>query len=227
MNYNLDNTILYILILIIPIFAQIKLSSTYNKYKRVSNKKGKTGFEVARKILDENGLNDIYIVEVKGSLTDHYDPSRRVIRLSNEIYHGDSVAAIGVAAHECGHAIQDKEGYKPMKIRSLLVPLVNLSSYFSWVVIFIGLLTQYLQVFMLGIALISIGLVFQLITLPVEFDASNRARKELQRLSLTSTSDDDGVKSVLSAAAMTYVASVLTSILEIIRLILIFNNDRR
>lgn len=227
MNYNLDNTILYILILIVPIFAQIKLSSTYNKYKRVSNKKGKTGFEVARKILDENGLNDIYIVEVKGSLTDHYDPSRRVIRLSNEIYHGDSVAAIGVAAHECGHAIQDKEGYSFMRIRSMLVPLVNLVSYFSWIVIFIGLLTEYLKIFVFGIALISIGLLFQLITLPVELNASKRAKEELIRLNLSDNEDNDGVKSVLFAAAMTYVASVLTSILEILRLILIFNDNRR
>ena len=226
MNAGTMNILLYLIILIIPLLAQINISVSYGKYKKVQNKKELTGFDVARKILDENGLEDIYVVETSGSLTDHYDPSRKVVRLSTDIFKGNSIAALSVAAHECGHAIQDKENYTFMRIRSFLVPVVNLVSYFSWIVIFIGLITEYFNLFAFGIGLISIGLLFQLITLPVEFDASNRAKKELVKLKLASSGEEEEVSKMLGAAAMTYVASVLTSILEILRLILIFNNNR-
>ena len=226
MNYNLTNIILYIVIIAIPLIAQIQISSSYNKYKKVNNKKGISGFEVARKILDANGLENVYVVEVAGNLTDHYDPARKTIRLSKDIFHGETIAAASVAAHECGHAIQDKVGYIPMKIRSMLVPLVNISSKASWIIIIIGFIAESFRLFTLGIALISIGLLFQVITLPVEFNASSRAKDELKKLHILETNEGNGVSKMLWAAAMTYVASVLTSILEIIRLVLVFNRDR-
>ena len=218
--------ILYIVILIIPIIAQVRISSAYNKYKNQENRNGLSGFEVARKILDANGLDDIYVVETSGNLTDHYDPTRKVIKLSKDIFHGNTIASASVAAHECGHAIQDKDNYTFMRIRSFLVPVVNFVSGFSWIVIMIGLFTEMFNLFAIGICLISITLLFQLVTLPVEFDASKRANEELSKLNLIGSGEDSKVKSMLDAAAMTYVASVLTSILEIIRLILIFNDDR-
>ena len=218
--------ILYFIIISIPVIAQLRITLSYSKYKKVDNSKGLTGFDVAREILDKNGLEDIYVVETSGNLTDHYDPSRKVIKLSRDIFKGTSIAAASVAAHECGHAIQDKEDYTFMRIRSFLVPVVNLVSTFSWVVILIGLFTEYFNIFALGIGLISVGLLFQLVTLPVEFDASNRAKKELERLKLVKNEEINGVSKMLEAAAMTYVASVLTSILEIVRLILIFNDNK-
>jgi len=226
MNTGSLNIILYVVIILIPLIAQLKVSGAYNKYKKEKNSTGMSGFEVARKILDKNGLDDIYVVETTGNLTDHYDPTRKVIKLSKSIFHGDTIAAASVAAHECGHAIQDKDNYIYMRIRSLLVPVVNLVSGFSWVVIFIGLLTEYLNLFIFGIGLISITLVFQLITLPVEFDASKRAKVELSKLNLIGNNEEVGVSKMLNAAAMTYVASVITSILEILRLIIIFSDDR-
>ena len=221
------NIVLYLVIILVPLFAQINVSASFSKYKKVDNKKKLTGFDVARKILDENGLEDIYIVETSGNLTDHYDPTRKVIKLSHDIFHGESIAAASVAAHECGHAIQDKVGYKFMRFRSLLVPVVNLVSSFSWIVILIGLLTEYFQIFIFGIGLISIGLLFQLVTLPVEFNASKRAKAELTRLKLIDNNEDSYVSKMLGSAALTYVAGVLTSILEIIRLLLIFNDNDR
>ena len=218
--------LLYLAIIIIPVIAQINISVSYSKYKKINNSKGLSGFEVARKILDANGLEDIYVVETSGNLSDHYDPSRKVIKLSKDIFNGDTIAAASVAAHEGGHAIQDKDNYTFMRIRSFLVPVVNLASSFSWIVIFIGLMSEALNIFMFGIGLISIGLVFQLITLPVEFDASKRAKKELEKLKLIGSGEEVGVAKMLNSAAMTYVASVLTSVLEIIRLIAIFD-DRR
>lgn len=226
MNTSTMNILLYIAIILIPLIAQLRISSAYSKYKKEKNSIGLTGFEVARKILDANGLDDIYVVETSGNLTDHYDPSRKVIKLSKDIFKGESIAAASVAAHECGHAIQDKENYSFMRIRSMLVPVVNLVSSFSWIVIIIGLFTEYFNVFAFGIGLISIILVFQLITLPVEFDASKRAKNELVKLNLIGSGEDVGVAKMLTAAAMTYVASVLTSVLEIIRIIAIFNDNK-
>lgn len=216
---------LYLLIIIIPLVAQINISINYRRYKNVKNNKGISGFEVARKILDSNDLEDIYVVETSGELTDHYDPTRRVIKLSKDIFHGTSIAAISVAAHECGHAIQDKDGYVFMRIRSFLVPLVNLVSTFSWIVILIGMIAQLFNVFVLGIVLISVGLLFQIVTLPVEFDASKRGKELLRNLNIVEDEESTGVSKMLKSAAMTYVASVLTSVLEIIRLIIIFRSD--
>lgn len=214
------DTILILLIIIIPLLAQLKIQSSYNRYKRVENSKKKSGFEVAREILDKNGLEDIYIVEIKGELTDHYDPTKKVVRLSTDIFHGETIAAAAVAAHECGHAIQDKESYTFLKIRSAIYPVVNVATSISYYIILIGFLMQAFQLIYLGIALTCCGLLFQVVTLPVEFDASRRALEKLQDYKIVDNSEFAGAKEVLTAAALTYVAGVLASMLQIFRLIL-------
>lgn len=221
--------IVLILMLIVPAIAEIFVSSSYGKYKNIENEKKITGFEVARKILDRNGLQDIYIVEVNGNLTDHYDPQRKVIRLSKDVFHGSSIASLSVASHECGHAIQDKIGYTYMRLRSLIFPVVHFVTGISYFVIFLGLLMESLNIVWLGILLVGMGLFFQLVTLPVELDASKRAKKEIENLDLATKEEQEGVSKMLSATASTYLASVLSSALEIVRLILIFvnNDDRR
>lgn len=218
--------ILLILILIIPAIAQIGISSNYSKYKEIKNDCGITGQEVARQILDANGLNDIYVVETQGNLSDHYDSSRKVVRLSSEIFHGETIAAISVAAHECGHAIQDKEGYSMMKIRSLIYPLVKVGTMFSYIVIFIGLILQAFDLVMFGVALTGLGLLFQLVTLPVEFDASKRALKILEENDYATEEEHIGCEKMLRSAAMTYVAGVLASALQLLRLVLAFSRNR-
>ena len=219
--------VVYILMIGIPLLAQVKIKTEYNRYSKVGNSKKLSGCEVARKILDANGLEKIYVVEVEGELTDHYDPTRKTVRLSTSIFHDTSISSAAVAAHECGHAIQDKIDYKPMRIRSMLVPIVNLVSSLSWYIIIFGIIAQIFKIFLIGIGLISLSLVFQLVTLPVEIDASRRAKKELLKLNLISESEKDGIKKVLTAAAMTYVAAVLTSILQIFRLFLEYSSRRR
>ena len=214
------DTILILLIIIIPLLAQLKIQSSYNRYKRVENSKKKSGFEVAREILDKNGLEDIYIVEIKGELTDHYDPTKKVVRLSTDIFHGETIAAAAVAAHECGHAIQDKESYTFLKIRSAIYPVVNVATSISYYIILLGFLMQAFQLIYLGIALTCCGLSFQVVTLAVEFDASRRALEKLQDYKIVDNSEFAGAKEVLTAAALTYVAGVLASMLQIFRLIL-------
>lgn len=222
----MENAILYILILIIPLIAQINITSTYAKFKNKENSKKMSGFEVARAILDKNGLNNMYIVEVKGNLTDHYDPTKKVVRLSTDIFHGVSMAAIAVAAHECGHAIQDKENYSWMNIRKTLCPVVNFITYAAYVMFFLSILLQFIDLLMISIVVVLFGLLFQIVTLPVEFDASKRAINELEELLLVDDKDKDGVKSVLKAAAYTYVASVLSQLLNLVRLLLISSRRR-
>ena len=217
--------ILAIIVIIIPLIAQIGVSSNYQKYKRVKNTKELTGYDVARKILDENGLGDIYIVETRGELTDHYDPTKKVVRLSSDIYHGKTVAAMSVAAHECGHAVQDKEGYTFMRIRSAIFPIVNVATSISYWIILLGFLFELLDLIYIGIALTCLGLLFQIVTLPVEFDASKRAGVFLKEYNLATEDESKGVKKMLGAAAMTYVAGVLASALQILRLILVARNN--
>lgn len=221
-----DITLNYLLIFIsilITTISQILISISYSKYKKVLNNKDLTGFDVARKILDSNGLSNIMILEVKGNLTDHYDPGRKVIKLSTDIYHGSSIASAAVAAHECGHAIQDKTKYIPMRIRSNLVPFVNICTKIGYLAIMIGVIFSYLLV-ELGIILLLAMLLFQLITLPVEFNASKRAMKELERLHLLDKEEKNYAKNMLIAAAFTYVASLLSTLLEILRYVLIFTD---
>lgn len=211
----------------ITLIAQLGINGTYKKYKDVENKKRITGQEVARKILDENGLTNVHVVEVKGELSDHYDPSAQVVRLSTDIYHGETVAAMAVAAHECGHAIQDKVDYKFMKIRSSLVPIVNLISYLGYFTVIVSLIAGITGYLMIGILIILATLVFQLVTLPVEFDASKRALKELEKYQITSENEINGATTMLKAAAFTYVASVISSIMSLLRLIIMLLNNRK
>lgn len=212
--------------LVITLGAQTYISTTYSKYKKVKSKKGLTGFEVARSILDSHGLNNVYVTETSGILSDHYDPSRKVVRLSKEVFDGSSIASCSVAAHEVGHAIQDKEGYSFMRFRSSIIPLVNFASYAGYFAILIGIIFGSLKIIWLGIAMEVIILLFQLVTLPVEFDASKRALKELKKQSILEKNEISNSSEMLRAAAFTYVASVLTTILQIVRLIFIFGNGR-
>lgn len=230
MNYmtlgyeNILTIFLAIVGTVIVLAAQIKIKSSYAKYKEIQNKRGMTGFDTARMILDKHGLDNVHIVEVSGELSDHYDPSRKVVRLSHDIFHGNSIAAISVAAHECGHAIQDKENYSFMHIRATLVPIVNFISGSGFLVIIISLIAGITGYLLYGILMILATLLFQLVTLPVEFDASKRALAELESLNIVNEEEKDGSKSVLTAAAMTYVASVLSSILSLLRLVIMYNN---
>ena len=219
---NIITIICFITSIIVVSYAQLKISSTYSKYKKVSNKKKLTGSEVARLILDANGLNNIYVLETPGNLTDHYDPTRKVIKLSKDIFHGESIAALSVAAHEVGHAIQDKDKYAFMQVRAALVPIVNLISYLGYFVIIIGFLAGATGYLMAGIITIIATIIFQLVTLPVEFDASKRAKEQLLKLVIIDNNEEAGVSDVLQAAAFTYVASLISSILNLLRLVIMF-----
>ena len=218
--------IICFLIVIIPALAQLFISINYSKYKKIFNESKITGQEVARKILDSNNLEKIYVVATGGNLTDHYDSGRKVIRLSKDIYDNESIASLAVAAHECGHAIQDKDGYFFMRLRSFIYPIVRIGTMFSYLVIFIGAIAEAMNIIYLGIALVALGLIYQLVTLPVEFDASKRALIELKNLGLVTDDELDGAKKMLISAALTYVAGVLSSALELLRLILIFTDKK-
>ena len=216
------NDLMYLLMLLIPLAAQIYVSFTYRKYKSVDNSSGVTGYDVARQILDKNGLDKIYIVETKGVMSDHYDPNRKIVRLSTEVYNGKSIASMAIAAHECGHAIQDKDGYFFLKFRSMIFPIVNIGTQFAYIVLLIGFIFEAINLIGLGILLVSLGLIFQLVTLPTEIDASKRAMKNLCYCGYENDTSD--TKVMLTSAALTYVAGVLSSALEVLRLIYIFND---
>lgn len=223
MDYQISGLLYYglpILGLAITSLAQILITSNYSKYKQVASRSHKTGENVAREILDKHGLKNVPVQEVSGNLTDHYDPTKKVVRLSSDIYSGTSIASVSVAAHECGHAIQDKIGYTPMRIRSKIVPLVNFSTKIGYVVIMIGLIMGALKLALIGLILLLGMLLFQLITLPVEFDASRRGKIELDALHILDVDEQKGSAKMLRAAAFTYVASVLSTFLEILRLAL-------
>lgn len=215
---------LTIIALIITIGAQIFISSAYGKYKKVTNQRGLSGAEAARIILDNNGLTDVRVEPVSGYLSDHYDPSSKVVRLSRDNYYNKSIGSVAVASHECGHAIQDKDNYTFMRIRSSLVPLVNFSSYAGYFAILIGCFLGALDLIWLGIIFEVVILLFQIITLPVEIDASKRALKKIEEYNLLTKEEKKRGKTVLTAAALTYVASVATAIIQILRLILIYGN---
>ncbi len=215
--------------LAITSLAQLLITTNYSKYKKTPSTSHKKGCEVAREILDKHNLKKVDVVMVSGNLTDHYDPTAKVVRLSEDIYSGTSIASVSVAAHECGHAIQDKIAYTPMRIRSKLVPVVNFSTKIGYLVITIGFILGALKLALVGLILLLSMLIFQLITLPVEFDASRRGKIELDELHILSSTEQQGAAKMLRAAAFTYVASVLSTLLEILRLALMFvpkNNDR-
>lgn len=228
--YGFDWTYILVLIgAILSLAASAKVNSTFQKYAKVRSMSGMSAAEVARKILDRNGLSDIPVEHVSGSLSDHYDPRGRVLRLSDSTYHSASVAAIGVAAHECGHAIQHQEGYKPLQIRNAIVPAANIGSRMGIPLILLGLLFGAGGNFLitLGIWVFSIAVLFQVITLPVEFNASGRALMVLEDYGILGEQENRQAKKVLSAAAMTYVAAAAASILQLLRLVLLFGRRSR
>ena len=206
--------------LLVTSAAQIYINSSYSKTKRIKNRAGITGAQTARKILDENGLSNVKVEEVSGILGDHYDPRTKTVRLSSDIYRNTSIASASVAAHECGHAIQDKEGYFFLKLRNSIVPLVNFASYAGYFAILIGIIASSLKIIWIGIIAEIVILVFQLITLPVEFAASKRALKQLEKQKILEKIEISTSKKMLTAAALTYVASVTATILEILRLLI-------
>lgn len=215
--------LLIILSCIIAMIAQIKVKTTYSKYSAYGSVSGITGAQAARKILDMNGIMDVSVEHIGGALTDHYDPRQKVLRLSDSVYNSASIAAIGVAAHECGHAIQHSEGYYPLQLRNSIVPVVNIASRASWFFILAGIaFTASPALVNIGIIMFSLTVLFQLLTLPVEFNASGRALAILSDSGMLYKDEINGARKVLSAAAMTYVASAVTAILQLLRLILLF-----
>ena len=225
-SYGYD-WLLIILTFVITLGAQFYINSKYAKTKKIMTKKGYSGKEVARKILDTNGLTNVEVVETAGLLSDHYDPRKKVVRLSSDIYTNTSIASVSVAAHECGHAIQDKNNYFFLRFRNTIIPLVNIASTAGYIAIMIGLFSQALGFIKIGIAFELIILFFQLITLPVEFNASRRGLKELEKLEILDKKELTKSKGMLKAAALTYVAAVATSLLEVIRLLMILKRNER
>lgn len=213
--------------LIFAAYAQFKVSSTYNRFSRVDNRNGWTAAEVARRILDSNGLHDVQIQRISGNLTDNYNPSTNIISLSDSVYSSKSVAAIGVAAHECGHAVQYALGYAPIRIRSALVSVTNFGSNAGMILLLIGLLFSSYTLATVGIVMYSTVAVFQAVTLPVEFNASRRALDTLEADGILCSDEIPYAKKVLSAAAMTYVAALLSSLSTIFRFLLIVGGGRR
>lgn len=225
--FYFDWTILLIIPgFIISLWAQIKVSTTFKKYSKISTARGLSGSAAARRILDANGLYHVRIEQVAGNLTDHYDPRANVIRLSESVFHATTPAAIGVAAHEAGHAIQHAKNYAPINIRTKLIPITNIGSAISMPLFFIGLIFAFYPLTIAGIILYSLIAVFQLVTLPVEFNASSRAMEVLTSSGILNESELKASRKVLTAAAMTYVAALLTSLLTLLRLIILANNRR-
>ena len=220
----------YILVLIgaaICFFASMNVKSTYSKYSRVSTARGITSQQAAEAILQAAGIYDVRIERIRGDLTDHYSPGEKVLRLSDSVYGSTSVAAIGVAAHECGHAIQHHVGYAPLKLRSVSVPVANFGSKLSWPLILIGLLLGATGLAKLGVILFLFVVFFQVVTLPVEFNASRRALKVLDERRMLAGNELTSARKVLSAAAMTYVAAVFSSVLQLMRLVLLVQGSER
>ena len=228
---------IYYLILVLPAFvfamwASSKVNLTYKKYEKVFNSKGITGAEAARMVLDNNGLTNVKIERVSGQLTDHYDPKTNIVRLSDGVYSSSSTAAVGIACHEVGHAIQYAENYSPVKLRMAIVPITNLGSRLAMPLIIIGLLLSTMSLWSVyfiyaGIACFGLSTFFQLITLPTEFNASKRAIDSIEANGILYGDEIDGTKKVLTAAALTYVAALAVSVAQLLRLLLIFGGRRR
>ena len=212
---------------IITMGAQLLVKGNYSKYKSISNSSKTKGVDVARTILDANDLKKVKIEQVSGELTDHYDPRDKVVRLSSDIYNGTSVAAMAVAAHECGHAIQDKVNYGPLRFRSSMVPVVNLCDRLGYIVIMIGLVLGFFNLSLIGLILLGAVLLFQLVTLPVEFNASSRAKKQIDILKLGDNKTENGISKMLTAAALTYVASVINTLFQLLRMFITILGNRR
>ncbi len=227
-GYDFTYFLFMIPCLILSIYCSAKVNSTFNKYSKVANRRRITGAQAAHEVLSANGVTGVRIEPVSGNLTDHFDPRTNTIRLSESVYNSTSVAAVGVAAHEAGHAVQHAQDYLPNKIRSAVVPVANIGSKLSWIFIFIGFLlpVQYNFVITLGIIFFSFSVLFTLVTLPVEFNASKRALQTIQNANLLYDEEYFGAKKTLSAAAMTYVAAAATAIAQLLRLLLLLNRRR-
>lgn len=227
--YGFDPTYFLVIVgALLCMGASMKLKSTYAKYERVRSLSGMTGAQAADRLLHNAGIYDVQIEHVAGNLTDHYDPRNKVLRLSDTTYGSNSIAAVGVAAHECGHAIQHAKGYAPLAIRSTLVPVANIGSTIAWPLIFLGVLLSWNNTLIsIGIILFSLAVLFQLVTLPVEFNASSRALRLLEENGILHGEEVGHTRKVLSAAALTYVAGAAASILQLLRLILLFGGRRR
>lgn len=218
----------FLIILLLPIYAQLKVQRTYKRFSEVPGSKGMTGAQVARMILDSHGLTDVRVVPTQGILSDHYNPMTKTVALSEGNYYSDSLAAVAVAAHECGHAIQDQEDYAFLRLRSSLVPVASFGSNTSWILIIIGFMFQMANLALLGIIFMAVAVLFQVVTLPVEFNASSRALNQVVSLGIIRNDEERGARSVLNAAALTYVAAAAVALLELLRFVLMFvgmNND--
>lgn len=227
--YWLDRYYLFLVIpaLLLAVWAQIHVSSTFSRYNQMHSRRGMTAAETARRILDANGLQNVHIERVGGHLSDHYDPRRNVIRLSDAVYGSDAVAAIGVAAHECGHAVQYATGYFPIKIRAVLIPVTTIGSNLAIPLAIFGLAFGWNVLTNIGILLFLAVVLFQLVTLPVEFNASRRALHTLETQMLLEREELTGAGRVLRAAALTYVAALIVAVANLLRLLLLRNNRRR
>lgn len=226
MDYMIMDYGLIAISMVIALGAQWFINHNYKKYSKQIDRSGISGYEAARRILDNNGLDYVSINKVDGNLTDHYDPRNKTVNLSTDIYGGDTVAAVAVAAHECGHAIQDKNGYLFLKIRRSIVPVVNFASYAGYFAVVIGLLFSSMMLIKIGILLEVVILAFQIITLPVEFNASSRALKQIKELNLLEKDEYYGGRKMLTSAALTYVAGVASALIQVLRLLLILRRRR-
>ncbi|MCA1030496.1 zinc metallopeptidase [Bacillus timonensis] len=212
----------FAIIILVPLWAQMKVKSTYKKYSQVPSSSGLTGAQVARKILDQNGLYNVTIEETPGFLSDHYDPRSKTVRLSSTNFHGTSIAGAAVAAHEVGHAIQDQQDYAFLKFRHALVPVASFGSNISWILILVGIFASISNLLLLGIIFMAGAVLFQVVTLPVEFNASNRAMDEIVSVGGIRNEEERETRKVLNAAALTYVAAAAVAVLELVRLVLIY-----
>lgn len=226
-GYDISYILLLIPVLIFSLWAQASVTGTFNKYNKITNKRRMTGFDAARMILDRNGLHHIRIERIQGNLTDHYDPKEDVIRLSDAVYGTASIAAVGVAAHEAGHAVQYAENYGPIKLRASIVTLTQFSSKWSIYILMFGILLSIGALAQIGFWLYAVVAFFQLVTLPVEFNASRRAITALEEGGALDGEELSGAKKVLSAAAMTYVAALLSALIQLLRLWSIVSNNER
>ena len=228
MGWGFDGTyVLIILAFLISALVSAKMNATFSKYSKVCSYCGMTGAQAAQRILSSAGIYDVRIEHVSGKLTDHYDPSNKVLRLSDAVYGNTSIAAIGVAAHECGHAVQHARNYVPLSVRSAIVPVANFGSQLSWPLFLAGLIFSFRPLLMIGILLFCAALLFQIVTLPVEFNASARALRMLDETGIMGRQEIRGTKKVLRAAAMTYVAAVIGSLLQLLRLLILSGAFRK
>ena len=214
-------------VLLITVYAQLKVNSSFKRYSKITNSRYLTGAQAAEAVLHSHGIYNVRIERVRGNLTDHYDPRTNVIRLSDSVYESATISAVGVAAHEAGHAVQYAEGYGPIQVRAAIIPVTQVGSQFGIVLLIVGILLTSEPLFLVGIILFSFTTLFQLITLPVEFNASRRAMETIRGQQLLTDEEADGARKVLSAAAMTYVAALLMSIVQLLRFVLMFAGRRR